>query len=332
MVFKCFANLYELIVSFGEFVFHLSYGHRCTNTCNDVLALCVYKELAHELLFACCGITCECNACTGVVVEVSEYHGHYVYCRTPGVRNIVVATVYVCTGVIPRTEYGADSFVELNLRIGGEVLADFGFILCFEFLCELFEVVSCEFDVEFNAFSLFHLVDELFEIFLADFHNDVGEHLDKSSVRVVNESLEFGIVVAGYHSFYNFVVKTEVEDSVHHAGHGCAGTGTNGNEKRIFEVSELLAVDLLHFCDVFHDLSHDLVVYFFAVFIIFCAGFRCYCKALRYGKSDVCHFGKVCAFTAEKFTHVGISFGEQVNILCCHVCYTSDFFVLYLNL
>ena len=81
--FKSFAYVFELNESFGEFLFHFSYLHRCTNAGNNVFALCVCKEFTKESLSTRSGVTCECNACTAVVAHVTERHHLYVYCCTP---------------------------------------------------------------------------------------------------------------------------------------------------------------------------------------------------------------------------------------------------------
>ena len=83
VVLKNIANLDELSVSLRELLLHLSDRHRSTNACNNVLALCVDKELTHELLFACSRVTGKCNTCTGLIVKVTEYHRHYVNSSTP---------------------------------------------------------------------------------------------------------------------------------------------------------------------------------------------------------------------------------------------------------
>ena len=64
VVLKSLANLDELSICFREFLLHLSDWHRCTNTGNYVLTLCVLKELTHELVLTCCRISCKCNTST----------------------------------------------------------------------------------------------------------------------------------------------------------------------------------------------------------------------------------------------------------------------------
>ena len=318
VVLEGVANLDELCVSLGELLLHLSDGHRSTNTSNNVLALSVDKELAHELLLAGSRITCERNAGTGLVVQVAEYHRHYVYCGTPAVRDIVVAAVYVCTGVVPRTEYSLDSELELLNRIGREVLAELLLVLSLELLCKSLEVSSGQVDIVLNALLRLHLVDELLEVLLTYFHNYIREHLNEASVGVVNESLKLRIGVACDHSVNNVVVKTEVKNGIHHTGHGCACAGTYGNEERILEIAELLAVDLLHLLNAFHSLSHDLVVDLSAIFVVLSASLSSDGEALGYGQTDAGHLGKVCALTAEEITHGHVAFAEHVDPLVCH--------------
>ena len=74
VIFKSLAYILELFKSSRELFSHLSDRHRCTNAGNNVFALCVCKEFAHELLFACSRITCKRNACTAVVAHVTESH------------------------------------------------------------------------------------------------------------------------------------------------------------------------------------------------------------------------------------------------------------------
>ncbi len=184
VVFERCANLLELRVSFGEHVLHLLDGHRGANARNYVFALSVYKEFAHKPLFAGSGITRERNARTRSVAKVAERHHLNVYRSTPAVRDIVVHTVDVSAGVVPGTENGFNCFEKLFFGVVGEVFTKLFLIFCLELVSKLLQIVRSKVHVVFDALLFLHFVDELFEVLLAHFHNDVGEHLNKSSVAV----------------------------------------------------------------------------------------------------------------------------------------------------
>ena len=173
VVFKSFAYILELCESFGELFCHLSDRHRCTNACNNVLALCVCKELTHKLLLTGSRVSCESNTCSAVVTHITESHHLNVNGCTPRIRNIVIAAVYVRSGVIPGTEYGLDSAHKLFLRVGGEVFADFFFIFSLELTRKLFKVISGKLNILSYASISLHLVNQLFKVFLSNFHNNV---------------------------------------------------------------------------------------------------------------------------------------------------------------
>ena len=68
---------------------------------NNVFALRVHQEFAEQFLFASGGVTSKRNAGTGSVAQVAERHHLYVNSGTPGIRDIIVAAVYVRSGVVP---------------------------------------------------------------------------------------------------------------------------------------------------------------------------------------------------------------------------------------
>ena len=160
-----------------------------------------------------------------------------------------------------------------------------------------------------------HLVDQLLEVLLANFHNHVGVHLDESPVAVVGPA---GVAGLFGHDLHDFLVEAQVQDGVHHAGHGSAGAGAHGDQQGVLLVAELLAGDLFHLADVLHDLCLDLVVDLAAVLIVLGAGFRRDGEALGNRQAELCHFRKVRAFAAKKLTHGPVAFAEQINILVAH--------------
>jgi len=177
------------------------------------------------------------------------------------------------------------------------------------------QVIGGQLNVIGNALLFLHGVNELLKVFLADFHDNVREHLDESSVAVPSPARIAGLFGDDVH---NLFVEAEVEDGIHHAGHRSAGTRADGHQQRIFHITEFFAGDLFHFADVLHDLCLDFIVDSAAVLIVLRAGLGGNREALRYRQTDVGHFGKVCALAAEQLAHLGVALREQVDILVTH--------------
>ena len=174
VILKCLADVLELSKCLGELLCHLCNGHRGANACNDVFALCIGKELAHELLLSGCGVTSKCNAGAAVVAHVAECHHLNVDSGAPAVGDVVIAAVNVCTGVVPAAENCLDSAHKLLFRVGREVLADLFLVFCLELACKFLKVVCGELNVLSYATCFLHFINELFEVFFADLHNNVG--------------------------------------------------------------------------------------------------------------------------------------------------------------
>ena len=323
VVFQGITNLDEFIVSFREFLCHLSDRHRSTNAGNNVFALCVDQEFAHQLLFTGSRVTGECYTSTRLVVQVTEYHRHYVNGCTPWIRDIVISSVYVCTRVIPWTEYCLDSKLQLLYRIWREVCTKLILVLSLELLCKSLKICCCKLNVELNTLLFLHLVDQLLEVLLTNFHNNVWEHLDETSVRIIYETLKCWIWVTSDHSCNYLVVQTEVQDCIHHTRHRSSGTWTYRNKQWILEIAKLLAVDLLHLLNTFHSLSHDLIINLTTILIVLCTSFCCNCESLWYRKTNCCHLCKVGTLTTKKITHGHVAFAKHINPLVCHLSYTS---------
>ena len=320
VVLKFVSDAEELIVDLRHGLFDGVDVHRSTDTGNDVFALGVHQNFREELVFTGSRVTGERNTGTGGVTHVAEGHHLDVDRGTPGIRDVVVTSVNVRTGVVPGTENSFDCFEELDFRVRREFFADLVLVLFLELEGEFLEVLSVEVDVLSDALLLFHVVDELLEIFLADFHDDVGEHLDETSVAVPGPTRVAGLLGEGLNDFF---VQTEVQDGVHHAGHGCAGTGTNGNEKRVLFIAKLLAGDLFQFDNSVQDLGLDIAVDLTAIFIVLSTGFGGDGETLRNRKTKVGHFCKVRTLTAEDLTHVCVTFAEKVDIFLCHNAFPS---------
>ena len=315
MIFKGLADFHELLERFGELLLHLAYGHGGAHAGNDVFALSIGQEFAEEALAAGSGAAGERNAGAAIVAHVAEGHHLHVNGSTPGIGNIVIHAVNVGAGVVPAAENGLDSLKQLHLRVGGEIAADLLLIFGLELIGQLVQVVRIQIQVAGNALAFLHGVYQLFKVFLADFHNNVGEHLYEPSVAVPSPA---GIAALGCDYFNNLFVETQVQYGIHHAGHGSARAGTDGDEERIFLIAELLAGHFFHLYDVFHYFRLDFVVNPAAIFVILGAGLGRDGEALGNGQAYLGHFGQVGALTAQQVAHGSVAFAELVNVLFRH--------------
>ena len=306
-------DLDELLVHRGVGLFEVGDGGRSAHACDNVLALRVHEVLTEEPLLAGGGVAGERDAGAGGLAHVAEDHHLHVDRGAPIAGDVVHTAIVDGAGVVPAAEHRLDGAHELLLGILREVAADLRLILGFELLCELLEVVCGELGVHLDALLGFHLVDELLEVLLADFHDDVGIHLDETTIAVIREA---GVARLFGEPDHHFVIETEVEDGVHHTGHGSACAGTDGNEERIVQRTELLADQFLELGDVLHDLRLDGVVDDFPVIVILRARFGGDGETLGHGHAELGHFRKVCALAAEHGATVAVGFAclfELVN-------------------
>ena len=99
---------------------------------------------------------------------------------------------------------------------------------------ELGPVVGGEVGIGAEAALVLEIVEPLLEDALVDAEHDVGIHLDEAPVGIVGEAP----VGALRQRLDRLVVEAEIEDGIHHAGHGSAGAGANRDEERRLFVAE----------------------------------------------------------------------------------------------
>ena len=157
---------------------------------------------------------------------------------------------------------------------------------------------------------------------LLDVHDHVAVHLDKAAVAIPGEAVVAGGAGEGEDGF---VVEAEVEDGVHHAGHGVACAGADGDEERQFcFVAELAAHDFFHVGDGGFGLGFKVFGVGLFVFVVVGADFGGDGEAWRNGESDAGHFGEAGAFAAEEVPPGALAFcfacSESVDPLGHFVC------------
>ena len=322
VVLKAVGDRHELIIHLGHLLLQVADWARGTHACDDVLALRIDEVLTHELLLARGGITREGNARAGAVAGVAEGHLLDVDGSAPLVGDLVHHAVDVRARVIPAAEHGLDGLDELLVRVLREGLVLVVLVDLLEDGDKLLEIVGIQINVVRDALGGLHLVDLFLEQALRHAHDDVCKHLHKAAVAVVGKARVAGLLGQALNGR---VVQAEVEDGVHHAGHGLTRPGAHGHQQGIFHVAELLAGDLLKTLDVRKDVRLDLRIDLTAVRIVLRAGFRRDREALRHRHTGRCHLRQTGTLAAKRVAHRGLvtaecltSFAEIIQILFAH--------------
>ena len=112
--------------------------------------------------------------------------------------------------------------------------------------------LGVELVVELHLALLLLAVEDVFELLLGNVENHVAEHLDEAAIGVIGKAR---IVAELGQRFDGLVVEAEVENRVHHAGHGELCAGADADQQRIVAAAELLALQLLELVEGFVHLD-----------------------------------------------------------------------------
>ncbi|MPM62055.1 hypothetical protein SDC9_108921 [bioreactor metagenome] len=164
-------------------------------------------------------------------------------------------------------------------------------------LDDLFEVLCGQLGVEFTVVLVFDLFEDLVKLRFFDFHHDVREHLDETAIAVEREALVVGQFREANHGL---IVQAEVENGVHHARHGGAGAGTDGDKEWIGRIAKLLARFFFGDDKSRFNLLYNLIRDHFLIGVVTRAGFSGDSEAKRHRQTERGHFGQVRTFAAEE--------------------------------
>ncbi len=157
----------------------------------------------------------------------------------------------------------------------------------------------------------FYLFQQPFKEVMVNLQNYFSKHLNKAAVAVQSKAAVVALPGEGLH---RLIIETQVQYSIHHAGHGGTGAGADGHQEGIVDVAKLLAGNLLCLVHRLVDLLFHLGGNGLAIRIILGAGFRGHGEALGHGQPDVDHLRQVGTLAAQQVAHGGIPLGEQVYI------------------
>ena len=212
----------------------------------------------------------------------------------------------VCAWVGPGTEDRADRRPELRLRRLREGLAVDLHHLGLIVLDHRQPVLGAQFRVQVIAPIFLGQFEDFFKIVMIDAQHHIPEHLDEAAVAVVSEA---HIAGAPGQALHGLVVEAQVEDRVHHPGHGSPRAGTNGNQQRVVHIAKAGVHDLFDMGQAGVDLRRQ----GFRVAVLLGkmgADLGGHGKARRHRQVDVGHLGKVCALAPQQIAHIGRALGR----------------------
>ena len=184
-----------------------------------------------------------------------------------------------------------------------------------------FERLGRNLEVEPDTESVFRSFQNRLEALRRDPVDHVAVHLDETTVTVERKT---AVSRCRRQEFHCFGIQAEVQDRVHHSGHGDRSPGANGDEKRFRSGAELLPRFFFEEAHVPFDVLPNGIEKG-PVGIICGACLRSDDKARRNGEAVSCHLGEIRALAAEKRDHLPAPFLKTVHIgLFHHDEFTSE--------
>ncbi len=154
----------------------------------------------------------------------------------------------------------------------------------------------------------------MLELLLGNIENHVAEHLDEAAIGVIGKTR---IIAELGQGFDGLVVEAEVEDGIHHAGHGELGAGADGDQQRIFARAELLALQLLKLLEGGVHLGIDL--WADGAAHVLATGLGLDGESGRDGQTGVGHLGQAGALAAQHIFHFAVAVGLAAAEEIAHI-------------
>ena len=160
-------------------------------------------------------------------------------------RDALAVAVRDGTRPVPATEHGLDGAAQLLHRLLGEGLAGVALDDLLVGVDQVAQQLDGHLGVRRRPGELLGRLEERVELLTGQLEDDASVHGDEAPVRVEGEALVAGLLGQ---AFDRFVVEAQVEDGVHHAGHGELGARAHRDEQGVGGVADGLAHGLLEPC------------------------------------------------------------------------------------
>ena len=212
-----------------------------TDTCNNILTLCVDKILTIEEILTSTSITREANTCSRAITHITKYHSLYGYGCTPLLWNTFHLTIKDSTLVHPWVEHSAYSTPQLLHRIIWKFLTGLFLDSILEEYNKLLQVFNSHLVIKLNATLSLNLLNNSLEwvdillIYRLHAQYNVAVHLYKTTITVISKTC---ITCLLNQSINHSIIKTKVKNGIHHTRHRSTCTWTYTHQQRVRWVSK----------------------------------------------------------------------------------------------
>ena len=176
---------------------------------------------------------------------------------------------------------------------------------------ERLQVLGVQFRVARHALGLLRGVDRVLEVLAVDVEHGLAEHLDQPPVGVPGEPLVARLLGQAVD---RLVRQADVQDGVHHAGHGELGAGPDADQQRVGGVAELAAHGPFQCVQVAAD------------FIVKAVGGGALRQVVAarlgrdrepggHGQAEIGHLGQVRALASQEVLEILVTFCEVIDEL-----------------
>ena len=152
---------------------------------------------------------------------------------------------------------------------------------------------------------------------LLDVEHNVAEHLDQAAIGVVREPR---IVAALGQRFHALVVQAEIQNRIHHAGHGELRARAHADQQRILALAQFLSLQVFELLERRFHLAVDFLRHAVVPHVL-ATGLGLDREARRHRQPGIGHLGQAGAFAAEHVLHLAVAVGfaaaKGIHILGC---------------
>ncbi len=326
MLLEVLTHLTELLEHLRHHLFHgwqvgilflaAPYGQvlRGTDTGNHVLALCIDEVFAIKLVLAGGRVAGEGNAGGAIIPHIAEHHGLNIDRSAPCFRDIMQAAIGFGPWGIPGLEHGLHRAHQLLLHILREWLAEIAFHHLLVFRQQFLPVISGQFGVEIVIPVTLQAVEQVLELIMINAEHHVGIHGDEAAVAVIGET---GIARPLGQPLNRHIVQTEVQNRIHHAGHGDTGTGADRHQQRVVAVAELGINQRLDLGQRLGHLRFKFRRQVFVIVVIIGAAIGWDREARRHRQTKGRHLRQIGTLATQQVLHrggaIGLAITEGIN-------------------